>query len=97
MCKASRVDDPVVHVAAAILDRQRRHNTTRLDWIVDTRAGERHWPEDLAREYLGGRLRYQVGEREREAVDRFLHEAAKLGVVRPTSARWADEAASQAR
>ena len=34
------------------LDRQLRHNLGRLDWLIETRAPEHHWPADLARRYL---------------------------------------------
>jgi len=67
--------------AFATLDRQRRFNRTRLDWIVSARARARRWPEDLAREYLGRRLTYDVGERQVMAVERYFDEAAKLGVI----------------
>jgi predicted solute-binding protein len=72
----------------ALLDRQRRYNATRLDWIVSRRARERRWPEDLAREYLGRRLRYDVGERQVEAIERFLDEAAALGEIARRPTRW---------
>jgi chorismate dehydratase len=67
--------------ALASLDRQRRFNRTRLDWIVSRRAKGRRWPADLAREYLGRRLTYEVGERQVTAVERFFDEAAGLGVI----------------
>lgn len=97
MCLTSRADDPAVRLGAAILERQRRHNATRLDWLVDTRAPERHWPSDLAREYVGTSLRFDLGEREEEAVERFLREAAELGLVPPATVRWAREAPALAR
>ncbi len=97
MCKASRMVDPPIQIAAALLERQRLHNATRLDWIVDSRARDRHWPEDLAREYIGTRLRYHVGDRERQAVDLFLKEAADLGLARTTTVQWAEDAAASAR
>ena len=74
-CRSDRVGSPEVSAAAAVLDRQRRHNRTRLDWIVRKHATEHRWPPDLAAQYLGNRLRYDVGPREREAVDRFVDEA----------------------
>ena len=87
MCLPERADSPEVALAGAMLDRQRRHNETRLDWIVTARAGERRWPGDLAREYLGGCLHYSVGEAERAAVDRFFDLAVEAGALaerRPT-------------
>ena len=89
MCRAERADSLAVRAAASILDRQRRHNATRLDWIVASRSGVRGWPDDLARRYLTELLRYEVGPREREAVDRYFDEAARFGLIgerRPS--RW---------
>ena len=97
MCQRERADDPRVRLGAAILERQRRHNSTRLDWIVDARAAERHWPEELAREYVGSRLRYEVGAREREAVETFLAAAAELNLAPQKPVHWADDAALAAR
>jgi chorismate dehydratase len=91
MCLPERAASAEVTLARTLLDRQRRHNATRLDWIVARRAGERRWPADLAREYLGNSLHYEVGAREREAVDRFFdlaHEAGALTARRPT--QWLD-------
>lgn len=91
MCPAARAEAPAVRNAAAVLDRQRRHNAARLDWIAGRRAPEHHWPVDLAQDYLGRMLRYAVGPRERMAVDAFYDAAAACGVVatrRPTV--WAD-------
>lgn len=97
MCKASRLDDPAIHLGAAILERQRLHNRTRLDWIVDARASDRHWPEDLARQYVGTFLRYDVGDAERVAAARFLAEAAQLGLAPAREIVWADDAAGVIR
>jgi chorismate dehydratase len=90
MCRAADAESPRIAAAAAVLDRQRRHNQTRLDWIIAARAPEHRWPLDLAREYLGRRLRFEVGPREREAAERFLREAAALGLAPPTTPRWLD-------
>jgi chorismate dehydratase len=72
MCRTDRANDPRVRIAAALVDRQRRHNRTRLDWIVSSSAAEHGWPVDLAAQYLGSLLRYEVGERERAAIEMFL-------------------------
>jgi chorismate dehydratase len=87
-CRADRVEDPLVLSAAALLDHQRRHNRTRLDRIATKHAPEHRWPVDLARRYLGSHLRFEVGPREREAVDRFAVEASRwLGKGRVQWAR----------
>jgi len=92
MCLPERAGAPEVALAAALLDRQRRHNAARLDWIVAARAREHRWPADLARGYLGRRLHYTIGPREREAVDRFFdlaHETGAISQRLPT--RWWSE------
>jgi len=82
--------------AAALLARQRRYNATRLDWIVTRRAPARRWPAALAREYHGERLRYDIADAPRRAIDRFLDEAVAAGALddapgrRPL--RWAARA-----
>lgn len=90
MCRADRAGVPAIASASAILDRQRRHNRTRLDWIVSRHAQRHGWPEDLARRYLGSLLRFEVGEPEREAAGRFIEEALGLGLVERTELRWSD-------
>lgn len=77
-----------VRMASAVLDRQLRHNMTRLGAIAEARCREHGWPADLAAEYLGVLLRYRVGERERAAVERFVSAAAGLGLVGPATLAW---------
>ncbi|MFN0134459.1 MAG: menaquinone biosynthetic enzyme MqnA/MqnD family protein [Phycisphaerales bacterium] len=81
MCRSDRVGDPAIADAVALLDRQRRRNLARIDWIIDRRAPEHRWPIELARRYLGALLRYELGRREAEAIGEFLQRAARLGVV----------------
>lgn len=76
--------------AALLLDRQRRHNAMRLGWIVRTHAPKANWPVELAATYLGDLLRYAVGEREREAVNRFFAEAAALSLIPHASPTWCE-------
>lgn len=90
MCPSSIAGTPAVRTAAALLERQRLRNEQRLDWIVSTRAAEKGWPDDLARRYLGERLRFSCGPREREAIVRFLDEATQLGLVPACSPEWFD-------
>lgn len=89
MCRAGEENTPNVLAAAAMLDRQRRRNHTRLDWIVQTHAADKQWPADLARQYVGSYLKYDVGEAEREAVDKFFAWAGELGIIPPTTPTWA--------
>lgn len=100
MYRAGAEGSASVRRAAMLLDRQRRHNAMRGDWIVARRAGERGWPTDLARTYLNELLRYDApvaGSRAREAAERFFDEAAALGLLagrEPT--RWADDWSNRA-
>jgi len=80
-CRSAEAGDAKIQGAAVLLDRQRRHNRTRLDWIVATRAGAAGWPRELAANYLGNLLRYDLGPREREAADLFIAEASSLGYL----------------
>ncbi|HVZ94997.1 MAG TPA: menaquinone biosynthesis protein [Phycisphaerales bacterium] len=87
MCRAGIAGSELVRTAAALLDRQRRHNATRLDWIVEARAPVRGWPAGLARTYLRDLLRFEVTPRHVEAVERFFDLAHECGVIaerRPT-------------
>lgn len=88
MCRAARAQDPEVARAALLLDRQRRRNELRLDWIIDQRAGEHRWPAGVARRYLGELLRFEVTPAARGAAERFLHEAAALGLAPPCTPDW---------
>lgn len=95
MCRAAAWDAGderamQLRTAAAVLDRARRHNTSRADWLIAAGAPGRGWPEDLARRYVGDYLRYDVGERERQAVARFLSEAADLGLAPRHEPRWGE-------
>ncbi|MDX2114197.1 MAG: menaquinone biosynthesis protein [Planctomycetota bacterium] len=81
MCRAEEAGSEAVRTGAAILDRQRRHNATRLDWIVAARAPSRGWPVADARRYVGELLRYEVTEEHRRSVDVFFAKAAACGVI----------------
>lgn len=76
--------------AALLLDRQRRHNNTRLGAIVEKHAPLAGWPPDLAGQYLGELLRFDVGERERQAVHRFFSDAHSLSLIPQGGAAWLD-------
>lgn len=79
----ARADTPVERYAAAsmALDRQRRANTMRLEWLVQTRAVPRGWPADLARTYLGEYLAYEWTERRRAGLEMFYSKAAAQGLL----------------
>lgn len=94
MCRAAEAGSERIRSAALLLERQRLRNEMRLDWIVSRRAPEKGWPDDLARRYLGERLRFSCGVREREAVERFMDEAAGLGLIERPAVRWVSMSAA---
>lgn len=81
MCREADAAQPWVQRVATILDRQLRHNLTRLDWIIANRAAAFRWPPDLARKYLVDLLRFTVDDRALQGASRFLDEAAAAGLV----------------
>lgn len=88
MCRAEECSSDRVALASAVLDRARRHNATRLDWIVAGRAGERHWPTDVAADYVGRKLRYEVDEAAKLSVEKFVGWAFELGLCERGEVRW---------
>ena len=82
MCRASDAHRPEMLEAAALLERQRLRNEFRLDWIVSQHAHTRRWPDALAREYFGQRLRFAAGAREQAGIARFLELAVEDGLAR---------------
>jgi len=77
-----------IRLAVATLDRQRRHNLTRIDWIVDSQGPAAGWPIPMARAYLGSLLRYTVGPRERTAVTTFMDAAKELQLIPDRNVYW---------
>lgn len=91
MCRASEAEDVRVRTAAALLDRQRRHNLTRLGHLAEQRAPLHRWPAALARRYVGELLRYTVTPEARAGLHRFLSDAAKLGLCPNKTPVWIDD------
>ncbi|MBL8877127.1 MAG: menaquinone biosynthesis protein [Phycisphaerae bacterium] len=96
MCRAADLEDPAkapgIRLAESLLDRQLRHNFTRLDRIIQDHAAHFNWPPDLARRYIGDLLRYRVGRGEHAAVARFFEEAIACDILTREQAarvRWA--------
>jgi chorismate dehydratase len=87
-CRRGEEGSTKVQRAAVLLDRQRRHNRTRLDWIVASRAPAACWPVDLASTYLGGLLRYDVTNAARSAAERFVELARGAGLGERAVLRW---------
>jgi chorismate dehydratase len=96
MCRAADAAALKVQTTAALLDRQRRRNLMRTQWLIDRAVDERRWPRDLATRYVTEFLRYDVGEPQRAAVTRFLGECAALGLLPKVEPRWAELGAAQA-
>ncbi|OAB63199.1 hypothetical protein AY599_01575 [Leptolyngbya valderiana BDU 20041] len=95
-CRADALDGDEgrrrMALASAMLDRQRRHNQTRLDWLVQQWAPRARWPVDLAQRYIGQLLRYDLGTHEREAVERFFSLCNAHGVFSAGAPQFADVA-----
>ncbi len=91
-CREADAGSDAVRLAASLLDRQRRHNATRLGWLATNRAASRGWPADLARRYLSDMLRFDVGPEGsayRRAIDLFLDQAHAEGFIpRRRPVRW---------
>jgi len=64
------------HLAAV-----RETNLSDVEALAAASAASHGWPVSLAREYLGSVLRYRIGPRELEGIQRFAGEAAALGLV----------------
>jgi len=90
MCRAAEADALKVRTTAALLDRQRRRNLLRTQWLIDRAVDRRRWPRDLATRYVTDYLRYDIGPRQREAVARFLEECAATGLLPKVQPRWVE-------
>lgn len=88
-CRADRVAEPIVSEMASLLDRQRRHNATRLEWIVRRRAAGAGWPEELALRYVRDLLRYTPTPESVAGMGRFVETGAGLGLLPEGGLRWA--------
>jgi len=93
-CRADAIEDEDgrrrIALASAMLERQRLHNATRLDWLVQRWAPRARWPVDLAQRYIGGLLRYDLGDREREAVTKFFELCASHGIAEAAAPTFPD-------
>jgi len=91
MCRVDRAGSEAVRLACAVLDRNRRHNAMRPDWIVRRHAADHGWPIAQAQEYVRDLLRFDVTDAHRAAVERFFDEGARIGALeRRRPVRWAD-------
>lgn len=74
-------DPAMLSTAAAVLDRQRRHNVERIDRIIARHAEAHGWPADLAREYLTQKLVYDVDDRRLAALELFFVKVREHGLI----------------
>jgi chorismate dehydratase len=89
MCRDDEASMARARSVWAVLDRQRRHNTTRSKWIIEQRAPSRGWPVDLASHYTRDLLRYDVTDDHRRAVETFFDRAhAHALIAKRRATRW---------
>ena len=65
----------------ARLRRCRDRNRRRTTDIADAHAAASGWPQELAADYLGDILRYELGPRELEALELFWSKCHDLGLI----------------
>jgi chorismate dehydratase len=65
----------------ARLGRCRDRNRHRTTEIAAAHASASGWPQELAADYLGGILRYELGPREMEAMQLFWSKGLDLGLI----------------
>lgn len=63
------------------LEAAKNKGLSQVDAVVAGEASSRGWPHDLARRYLTELLRFDVGPRQIEAIERFYALAFKHGVL----------------
>lgn len=71
----------ILRSAAAILDRQRRHNLERIDVMVHRKAVPRQWPRDIARGYLNQHIAYEFTAQRRAGLELFFSKAHQHGLI----------------
>ncbi|MHC4949032.1 MAG: menaquinone biosynthetic enzyme MqnA/MqnD family protein [Planctomycetota bacterium] len=79
---ARATTDPArLALAAAVLDRQRRHNRERIDSMIHRVAVPRGWPADLALDYLTGHILYEFDDEAVVALELFHRKAVEHGLL----------------
>lgn len=71
----------LLRLAAMTLDHQRRHNRERIDGMIHRRARPRHWPIDLAADYLKRHITHEWTDRRREGLELFYDKAHQHGLI----------------
>jgi chorismate dehydratase len=75
-------DPALLRLAWMALDHQRRHNRERIDWVVHSRARPRHWPVDLAADYLQSHIAHEWTSQRQAGLELFFDKALEHGLIR---------------
>ena len=67
--------------AAGVFEESKRHGLSHIDEIVRMESEARSFDPDLVREYITGHISYELGPRERAAVDRYLQLVQEAGLA----------------
>lgn len=67
--------------AAGVFEESKRHGLSHIDEIVQMESAARSFDPNLVREYITGHISYDLGRRERLAVDRYLQLAQEAGLA----------------
>jgi chorismate dehydratase len=74
------------------LEEAKRNGLAHVDELVQRYAVPRGWPADLARQYMTSNLKYDIGEPQIRAIERFHELAARHGLIaspaRPLVVCW---------
>jgi chorismate dehydratase len=65
----------------ARLEQSKRHGLANVEQLIARYALPRGWPADVARQYLTGYLKYDIGPRQIRGIERFHKLAARHGVI----------------
>ncbi|HVP72474.1 MAG TPA: menaquinone biosynthesis protein [Phycisphaerales bacterium] len=76
-----QADPALLRRAAMALDHQRRHNRERIDVIIHRRARPRHWPVDLAADYLKRHIAYEWNDARLQGLELFYDKAKAHGLI----------------
>jgi predicted solute-binding protein len=79
--------------AAGVFEESKRYGLTRTEEIVRLESAARAFDPNLVREYITGHISYDLGPRERLAVDRYLQLAEQAGHAPKSSARYLESSA----
>ncbi len=77
----AETDPAFLRLASILLDHQRRHNRERIDWMIHRRARPRHWPVDLAADYLKLHIAHEWTEQRQAGLELFYDKALEHGLI----------------